>query len=174
MFLLFFFLMKMYVCSIRKAFLQDYVHQYSKKDYFEESENSVFKIRKVTINYALEKAKQNKSTKLRLCRKPQVFLLLRPSMCILLIQVFLQWTNDTVPPRTGSSCDSKSVVVLKLLPLEDTEMYCSCCYLSVLLKHKRTMKMLYFLHFPISKQIIFSESSYFKKAHKQKGFRSTQ
>lgn len=72
------------------------------------------------------------------------------------------WSTDTVPPR-NSRLDSKSVVVLKLLPLEDTEMYCICCYFSVLLKCKRTMKMLHFLHFPISKQIIFSESSYFKK-----------
>lgn len=44
-----------------KAFLQNYVHSCSKRDYFEEPENGVFSIRRGTINYALRKAKQNKS-----------------------------------------------------------------------------------------------------------------
>lgn len=46
MFLLFLFLMEIEVCNIKKAFLQDYVHSYSKRDYTEEPENGVFNIRK--------------------------------------------------------------------------------------------------------------------------------
>lgn len=50
MFLLFLFLMEIEVCNIKKAFLQDYVHSYSKRDYTEEPENDVFNIRKKKTN----------------------------------------------------------------------------------------------------------------------------
>lgn len=60
--------MEIQVCNIKKAFLQDYVHSCSKRDYIEELE---YQGEKKQINCTLGKAKHKINLpNLRLCKKP--------------------------------------------------------------------------------------------------------